>query len=186
MTNINNMTIHLVEAREHKYVAMYEEFGEYENVKVWHDDIEHFFNEHKEVDCLVSPANAFGLMTGGYDAALSSILGWDFQKKVQQYIADRFFGEQGVGTSFFIQTDIPGLGLIHTPTMRYPSVILDDMIVYYCMRSTLICAMENDVTNVVIPVFGGATGRVDVKVAAVRMREAYDQIRQRKGPEFLF
>lgn len=70
--------------------------------------------------------------------------------------------------------------------MRYPSVILDDMIVYYCMRSTLICAMENDVTNVVIPVFGGATGRVDVKVAAVRMREAYDQIRQRKGPEFLF
>ena len=23
-------------------------------------------------------------MTGGYDAALSEILGWDFQKKVQQ------------------------------------------------------------------------------------------------------
>ena len=108
-----------------------EQFCGISNVQVVHSDIKRFYRENKDkIDCLVSPANAFGMMTGGYDAALLEILGWDFQYKVQDYIKENFYGEQGVGTSFIIKTDIPNLSLIHTPTMQYPSKILDDMIVY--------------------------------------------------------
>jgi O-acetyl-ADP-ribose deacetylase (regulator of RNase III) len=161
------------------------EFQDYTNVSVHHADIKRFFSENRnEVDCLVSPANAYGLMTGGYDAALSDILGWDFQEKVQKYIKDHFYGEQGVGTSFYIETDIPGISLIHTPTMQYPSRIIDDMIVYYCMRSTLMCALSNGVRSIVIPVFGGQCGGVDPDVAVRRMREAYEQILNHVGPDY--
>ncbi len=147
----------------------------------------HLYGENqKEIDCLVSPANAFGRMTGGYDAVLSTILGWDFQKKVQKYIKDEFFGEQPVGTSFIIKTDLPNLSLIHTPTMRYPSIIKDDYMVYYCMRSTLLCALKNDIKTIVIPVFGGACGQVHPITAGERMRQAYDQILYKKGYEYEF
>lgn len=60
------------------------------------------------------------------------------------------------------------------------------MIVYYCMRSTLMCALENDVKVLVLPVFGGACGDVDPETAAVRMKEAYLQILQKTGPKYRF
>lgn len=89
-----------------------------------------------------------------------------------------------MASSFIIETDLPHLSLIHTPTMRYPSRIKDDMIVYYCMRSTLICALKNDIKCIVIPVFGGSCGGISGEVAGKRMREAYDQILGKVGPNY--
>lgn len=127
MRKIEELQIHFVDRDHFTCEVLKDFFRDCENVIIHHTDIKRFFYEHSEIDCLVSPANAFGKMTGGYDAALSDILGWDFQKKVQQYIKDHFYGEQGVATSFFIETDIPGVSLIHTPTMQYPSVIKDSI-----------------------------------------------------------
>ena len=76
--------------------------------------------------------------------------------------------------------------MIHNPTMRYPSVIVDDWIVYYSMRSTLICALEHDVRTIAIPVFGGTCGEVKPKIAAHRMKDAYCQIKAKAGPEYQF
>ena len=76
---------------------------------ICHANIIRCVNEHKDIDCLVSPANAFGMMTGGYDAALSNNPGCDFRNKVQWYIQDHFYGEQGVATSLLIETDLPGV-----------------------------------------------------------------------------
>lgn len=128
------------------------------------------------VQCVVSPANAYGLMDGGYDLAISEWFGYDLQKKVQHYIVERLHGEQPVGTSIIIDTDIDGIKLIHTPTMRYPDWIRDPLVVYQCMRTCLMTAMDNDVNSIVIPAFGGCAGGVPSDVIAEMMWRAYKQI----------
>ena len=129
-----------------------------------------------EVECVVSPANAFGLMDGGYDGAISQWFGNQLQKRVQQYIIDNYFGEQPVGTSFIIDAGRNGQKLIHTPTMRVPSKIIDPAVVYQSMRTTLMVAIKNGVSSIVIPVFGGAKGGVDIELAAKLMWLGYDRI----------
>ena len=49
------------------------------------DDFKHFM-DNMEVECVVSPANSYGLMDGGYDRAISEWFGFDLMKKVQGYI----------------------------------------------------------------------------------------------------
>ena len=187
MTRLSDLKIYIVSIDSEAVEALEEEFAGIKNVHIHNADIRDFYEERSdEIDCLVSPANAFGIMTGGYDAALSDILGWDFQYKVQEVIKKRYFGEQPVGSSFIIDTDIPGLRLIHTPTMQYPSLIEDDMVIYQCMRTTLMCALKHDVECIVIPVFGGAVGGVDGPTAARRMYEGYIQIKNRSGAKYNF
>ena len=187
MNNLEEMKIFIIDKSEYKVEMLKRSFEDVPNVIVEQNDLKRFYYENQQmIDCLVSPANSFGRMTGGYDEVLSQILGCNFQYKVQDYIKRHYYGEQVVGTSFIIDTDIDGLKLIHTPSMRYPSRIKDDMVVYYCMRSTLMCALENGIKNIVIPVFGGDCGGVDAAWAGTRMREAYDQILNRQGPEWEF
>ena len=186
MESITEMKIYIVSNDAYGCECLGEAFSDVADVEIYHTGLRRFFSEHSEIDCLVSPANAFGIMTGGYDAALSNILGWDFQKKVQEYIKQHFYGEQPVGTSFIIDTDIEGVRLIHTPSMQYPSIIKDDLVVYHCTRSTLMCALENDVKVLVLPIFGAACGGVDAKEAAKLMKDAYDQILHRRWAEYVF
>lgn len=187
MKELKNLKIYIVDMDNYNCRILEEQFSEINNIQIVHMDIKRFFDEHKnEIDCLVSPANAFGIMTGGYDAALSTILGWNFQERVQDYIKHNFYGEQVVGTSFIIKTDLPNLSLIHTPTMQYPSKIKDDMVVYYCMRSTLMCALANNIKCIVIPVFGGACGGLEPEVTSKRIKEAYLQILNKTGVKYLF
>ena len=60
--------------------------------------------------------------------------------------------------------------------MRLPSPIKDETIVYQCMRSTLISAIKGRIQTIVIPAFGGATGRVKPNVIAKYMKAGYEQI----------
>lgn len=150
-------------------------YTDFENVKIVNDEFSHFMKYNK-VDYVISPANSFGLMDGGYDKAIINYFGNDLQKAVQDYIIENYFGEQPIGSSFII--DIPnsnGKKLIHTPTMQTPSIIKDPMIVYTCFRSTLICALKNlnKDSTILIPVFGGCTGRVPYRTIAKYMKIAY-------------
>ena len=187
VNEVSELKVYIL-STDYLFINKIKELFKYENnVFAVNDDIRMFYEEKKnEIDCLVSPANAYGYMTGGYDAALSDILGWDFQNQVQKYIIDNFYGEQVVGTSFLILTKIEGLSLIHTPTMQIPSPILDEMVIYHCMRSTLMCALEHNVKCIVIPAFGGATGMVDGSVVAKKMYDAYMQIKTHKGAKCIF
>ena len=92
-------------------------FSNEPDVTVVCDNLAHFIDTI-EVDCVVSPANSYGLMDGGFDLALSEYFGWNLQERVQEYIVKHFKGEQPVATSFIIDTWIRGIKLIHTPTMR--------------------------------------------------------------------
>ena len=139
------------------------------------DTLERFLMNIK-VDCVVSPANSYGLMDGGFDLAISEYFGWDLQKRVQEYILKNFRGEQPVATSFIIDTGKDGIRLIHTPTMRIPFPVKDPMIVYQCMRTTLMTALEHNIESIVIPAFCGEYGDVSPKVIGKLMYEAYKQI----------
>lgn len=139
------------------------------------DEFDHFLDTHKDVDCIVSPANAFGLMDGGYDQAITDYFGDGLQKRVQQYIIDNYYGEQPVGSSFIIDTGKDSIKMIHTPTMRYPSRIKDPKLIYHCTRSTLICAKKNNVKALLLPHFGGGCGKITPSVIMKMMWEAYKQ-----------
>lgn len=139
------------------------------------DDFERFMNKN-EVECVVSPANAFGLMDGGYDYAITKWFGNQLQARVQQYIIENLYGEQPVGTSIIVKANDKGQCLIHTPSMRTPSIIKDPLVVYQCMRSTLICAYQNNIKSILIPLFGGGCGEVEPQIIAKMMKLAYDQV----------
>lgn len=134
-----------------------------------------FLTENK-VDCVVSPANSYGLMDGGFDLAISEYFGWDLQDRVQEYIVKNFRGEQPIGSSFIIDTGKDGIKLIHTPTMRIPFPVKDPMIVYQSMRTSLMVALENDISSIVIPAFCSEFGDVSPKVIGRLMFEAYKQV----------
>ena len=155
---------------------------EYIKLYFRHDEVvfveEDFFSfmRKENVECIVSPANAFGLMDGGYDLAITQWFGPELQKRVQQYIIDNYYGEQPVGTSFIIDANEKGQKLIHTPSMQTPREIIDPFVVYQCMRTTLMCAYKNNVKSILIPLFGGGCGGVHPQTIAKMMKLAYDQI----------
>lgn len=45
------------------------------NIEIVKDDFCWFMDNHPEVDCAVAPANSYGLMDGGYDAAITRWFG---------------------------------------------------------------------------------------------------------------
>ena len=153
-------------------------FDDVAPVEFVQSDFASFMKNHEgHIYAVVSPANAYGLMDGGYDAALTEYFGNNLQLAVQKEIIKRFYGEQLVGTSFSIPIpDHSGMLLIHTPTMRIPSRIKDTTIVYQCMRTTLIEAIHHNCNSVVIPAFGALTGKVKLDVVAKMMYHGYSQI----------
>ncbi len=163
--------------------AWKKEFASYNNFHIITDDFEHFMDTHKDIECVVSPANSFGYMDGGYDKAITDYFGLEVEKEVQRFINTYLFGEQPAGTSIIVDIPKTNKKLIHTPTMRLPSPILDETIIYQCMRSTLICAIKGKVKSIVIPAFGGATGGVKPNVIAKYMKLAYEQITEHNKVE---
>lgn len=149
-------------------------FKDIPDIEIVCENFKKFMDSHK-VECIVSPANSYGLMDGGYDLAITKYFGEDLQKKVQKYILDNFLGEQPICTS--IQVDInEHQKLIHTPTMRIPSHIKDPLVVYHCMRSALLLAKKNNIQSIVIPAFGGDCGNVNYSILTKMMYDAYTQV----------
>ena len=172
---LEQMNIYILTVKESDYKVFKSKFKCFKNIIIVKKDFENFIDEHKNVECIVSPANSYGFMDGGYDAAISNYLGWDFQEKVQKYIKKEFYGIQPVGTSFIINAPM-SKKLIHTPTMMIPQIITDCNVIYFSMRSTLICALKNKVKSIVIPPFGAGTGGVDIEDVAELMLNAYNQL----------
>jgi len=172
---LEDMQIYLLDRKSAMVTSWNNSFAGIKNVKTVCADFDEFMSENK-VKCVVSPANAYGLMDGGYDLAITEWFGWDLQKKVQKYIVKNLYGEQPVGTSILIDTDKEGIKLIHTPSMRYPDRIRDPLVIYQCMRTCLITAMQNEIESIVIPAFGGCTGQVAPHLIAEMMRRAYNQL----------
>ena len=171
-----NMKVYLIDINPKITSLLKEEFKDFEEVEVVEDNFIHFMNNHKNVECVVSPANSFGFMDGGFDKAIVRYFGIGVKKEVRKYINNYLYGEQPVGTSIMVNIPDSNKKLIHTPTMRLPSIIQDQAVVYQCMRVTMMMAINNNIQSIVIPSFGGETGRVDPRLVASYMRQGYQQV----------
>lgn len=171
------MKITLIDRNTDIVLAWKKYFAKSEDVEIVNENLKDYLDEHiNEIDAIVSPANSFGLMDGGYDKAIIMYFGDELQYVVQQCIKENYHGEQVVGTSFSIEIPNSNKILIHTPTMRVPSKIKDPSIVYSCMRSTLLEAQARKVKCILIPAFGGLTGRLRADTIALNMFGAFCQM----------
>lgn len=138
------------------------------------------FQNVPEYDCMVSPANSFGLMDGGVDAAITAFFGDDLMQRVQKRIIDEFVGEQPVGTSMIVETHHPTHPfLAHTPTMRVPMDISHTDNVYLAMWAMLVAIhnhnkiYEHKINTILCPGLGTGTGNIPYREAARQMVLAY-------------
>ena len=99
--------------------------------------------EAKPHDCIVSPANSFGQMDGGIDAAISFMLQKNnyfnfIGDKVRQQINEKYSGEQPVGTCILVETENPKFPfLAHAPTMTIPQNVNNTLNAYYAFKAVL-------------------------------------------------
>ena len=159
------------------YKAFQNSFDYFPNVEI----VNNYFEWLTKYDCLVSPANSFGMMDGGMDAAITRFFGRSLEEKVQQLILDEYLGEQPIGTSLIIKTghrQHPFLA--HTPTMRVPMKIQGTDIPYVAMWAMLLAvrkynkAYPNSINSIVCPGLGTGIGQVPYTEAARQMALAYD------------
>lgn len=143
------------------------------------DFCEYMKDHNEDIDIIVSPANAFGLMDGGYDGAITKFFGRNLMEKVQKKILEEYGGEQIIGTSISVQ--IPSdreKYIIHTPTMRWPEEIIDPRVISDCMRTCLLEIMKLERRDgldytAIIPAFGGCAGKVPFNIIADLMYMGY-------------
>jgi len=176
----------LVAPNSQLFAAFQKHFSYLPNIEI----VNNYFEWLPEFDCLVSPANSFGMMDGGMDAAIIRFFGHSLMAKVQQYILKEFLGEQPVGTSFIVETGHPKHPfLAHTPTMRVPMSIAGTDIPYVAMWAMLLAvrrynqSSDRKIDSVACPGLGTGIGRVPYPEAARQMALAYDNFLH--PPKFL-
>lgn len=126
-------------------------------------------------DCFVSPANSFGMMDGGIDAAITYVFGVQLQERVQDEIWRLYRGEQPVGTCILVPTDDPRCPwLAHCPTMRVPMDVSWTNNAYAALLAALTTAGNAGIEVLASPGLGTLTGHIPPDVAARQMRYAYD------------
>lgn len=133
-------------------------------------------------DAIVSPANSFGYMDGGIDAALVGYFGAGLEESLRAVINEEHYGELTVGQAIVLptqHTDIPFL--VCAPTMRVPGEISDTVNVYLAFRAALIALVAHNrkgapIRTLLVPGMGTGIGQVPPGRAARQMRHAYDTV----------
>jgi len=152
-------------------------------VEIINDNFLYFMRSHENIDGIVSPANCFGIMDGGYDAAITKLFGINLMKKVQEKILNDYYGLQPITTCISVLID--GFStragnqmfLLHTPIMTFPDKVYDPLLVFHAMRNTLMEALRLHLQSIVIPAWGGSCGQLYQEEIAYYMKAAYDQIK---------
>ncbi|RCJ16983.1 phage tail protein [Nostoc sp. ATCC 43529] len=157
--------------------AFQQNFNYLPNVEI----VNNYFEWLPDFDCLVSPANSFGMMDGGIDAAIIRFFGRSLMARVQQRILEDYLGEQPVGTSMIVETrHRKHHFLAHTPTMRVPMIIAGTDIPYIAMWAMLLAIRRHNqqakqkINTIACPGLGTGIGRVPYTQAARQMALAYD------------
>lgn len=133
-----------------------------------------------DVDAVVSPANSFGWMDGGFDYHLSEKFGWHIQEELTQQIHDRPMGELLVGQALVVETgDKETPYLVIAPTMRVPMNfgIPSSVNAYLAMKAALIAAKKHvGITSIAFTGFCTGVGGMPPKICSLQMKAAYDEI----------
>lgn len=130
---------------------------------------------------IVSPANSYGHMDGGIDAAYLAFFGWHVQARIREAILRRPEGHLPVGAGLAISTGHARIRfLIVAPTMHTPEEVPSTHC-YRAMRAVLrIAGQDRELgAEVFCPGLGTGIGRVPPAEAAEQMRRAYEDWRSR-------
>ena len=136
---------------------------------------------------LVSPANSFGWMDGGLDAAISlayATQGLDITARVQAAIRMEAAGELPVGAALIVPTpEGPYSHLVVAPTMRTPRPVPWTLHAYLAFRATLLTVRawnsahpDQPVQALDCPGLATGIGHMPGRRAARQMRAAWDQV----------
>lgn len=164
------MRLHLVDVNAHVVAAWEEAFRAFPEVKICEADILKVAE-----NTIVSPANSFGFMDGGIDAAYLKFFGLKMQSQVQDAMSSRLEGHLPIGASIVIRTGNSRIPfMILAPTMTVPETVSADN-AYRVMRAVLRIAGHDPVVGhrVFCPGMTTLTGRVPPREAALQMAEAY-------------
>src|SRR5438105_945530 len=113
------MRLHLVDFNGYLVRAWLEHFSRFPEVTVDQGDLL-AVAEH----CVVSPANSYGFMDGGIDAAYRSFFGHQIERTVQDAVTRRPEGHLPVGASLVVRTGHTRIPfLIVAPTMTVPEMV---------------------------------------------------------------
>jgi O-acetyl-ADP-ribose deacetylase (regulator of RNase III) len=138
--------------------------------------------EGEQADAVLSPANCFGYMDGGIDAAYTARFGQGVEARLQGEIRDHFDGELPVGQAVVVPTgDVPFAWLVAAPTMRIPMNVSSIVNAYLAFRAALIEIRRfNDarrrIESIVSPGMCTGIGGMPDDVAAHQMRMAWNMI----------
>ena len=176
------LQLNLVDLQPEMVTAWKQCFSDLPNVSIHNDSI---FNYPS--DALVSPANSFGFMNGGIDFAISKTLGWHIEKRLQQVIREKYYGELLVGQAEIIPTDNPNFPyLIAAPTMRLPMVLGITPNLYLAMKAVLLLwkhgkmedgsSISTHIQSIAISGFGTGVGQANPLFSARCMRIAYEDV----------
>jgi O-acetyl-ADP-ribose deacetylase (regulator of RNase III) len=159
--------------------AWSEAFAKFDHVEVRHGD---FFAE--DADALVSPANSFGVMDGGLDAAIRARLGGTVETTVQRRIVEEHHGELPVGSAEVLPTGHARWPfIVVAPTMRVPESVAHTLNPYLAFRAALLAVSRHNraspgrsIHSVVVPGLGTGIGAMDARRCAAQMKIALDHV----------
>lgn len=127
-------------------------------------------------EAIVSPANSYGIMRGGFDGVLSRELYKNNHTKLEQMAQSEIFKYYNdkilpVGNTLAVELDNTVFKyLIIAPTMKNPgSGIKDTQIIYNITKSILETAVANNIQSVTITGLGTGVGGVSHSHCAKNM-----------------
>jgi len=162
------MRIVLVDHRPEMPRAWRSAFEDRDDVEVVEDD---YFS--RPADAMVSPANSFGIMDGGLDAAIRDTLGFSVQQRAQRAIVDHHHGELPVGAAIVVDSDEPRWPhLVVAPTMRIPENVAHTLNAYLAFRAALLASIARGFGSLVCCGLGTGIGGMEPRRAATQMRMA--------------
>ena len=125
-----------------------------------------------DADMLVSPANSFGIMDGGFDKEILDALGSSVQDRVFEAIK-MFNGEINIGDSMLIRLHKKYKFLLVAPTMRVPMDVSKTTNAYVAIRRIL---WHLESSDIVMPMLCTGIGKMPVERAVNQMRMAYRNV----------
>lgn len=167
----------LADRRPALTAAWSQAFAPFDNVEVHEGD---FFAW--DADAMVSPANSFGIMDGGLDAAIRAALGGDVQTAVQAVILEKHHGEMPVGAAEIVPTGhVRWPFLVVAPTMRIPESVASTTNAYLSFRAALLAVLRHNaspearpISSLLVPGMGTGIGQMAPRRCAAQMRIAFD------------
>lgn len=189
---LENINIHFVSLDTNLPEHCKNIFSKYSNITYSVGNIQNC-NSH---DCIVSPANSFGQMDGGIDAALSYMLQKDYDvdhigRKVRKVIAEEYSGEQPIGTCILVKTENPKFPfLAHAPTMTIPQNVNRTLNAYYAFKAVLEAinfhnkTSTNKIKSILTTTFCTGCGEMSLEQSLKQMRYAYDVVNNPIGDDW--